>query len=46
MRVMGVWGSGVVLGDVWIWKDVGGVGIWGRVCLWDVPPVWIVMCGL
>ena len=46
MRVRGVWGDGVVLGDVLIWKDVGGVGILGRVCLWGVPLIWSVRCVL
>ena len=39
-------GGGVVLGDVWIWKDVGGVGILGRVCLWGVSLILSVRCVL
>ena len=34
----------MVLEDVWIWKDVGGVGILGRVCLWSVSLIWSVRC--
>ena len=44
MRVRGVCvgGGGVVLGDVWVWKDVGGVGSLGRFFLWGLPLIWIV----
>ena len=36
----------MVLEDVWIWKDVGGVGILGRVCFYGVPFSWSVRCVL
>ena len=46
MSVRDVWGDGVVLGEVWIWKDVVGVGILGRLCVCGVPTIWSVRCVL